>query len=239
MDVNYPTAGTNNSSQGFRTNWATIKTDLDIAATELTAIQNQAIFKTALAGTTLNNDMNGAVISNALATSFRKPTFNLGCSLSGIVVVNYIAGDVQYGTISGNTTLQFTNWAPAGTQAQIELQLTISSPTAVITFPSEVTDGLSTVENNSALTITVPAGVTQMSFLLQTVDCGTHITIIPVNRPRISTAIQQRTPATSKGIQGDVKGAVCMDTGYLYVCTASWTGSADIWKRITLPATTW
>ncbi len=223
----------------MRDNWASIKTNIDLAATEITDIQNKGIFKIALTGATLNNNMNGAVISNALATSFRKPTFNLGGSLSGIVVIDYLAGDVQYGTISGNTTLQFINWNTSGTQGEIELQFTISSPTAVITFPAEVSIGLSTLENSSGLTVTAPAGVTQLGYILSTIDCGVTTSIVPVTRPRISTAVQQRTPATSKGIQGDVKGAVCMDTSYLYICTASWTGSADIWKRITLPATTW
>ena len=36
MNVSYPTPGVNNSSQGMRDNWASIKTNLDSAGTEIT-----------------------------------------------------------------------------------------------------------------------------------------------------------------------------------------------------------
>jgi hypothetical protein len=44
------------------------------------------------------------------------------------------------------------------------------------------------------------------------VDCGTSVSVDPVNRPRKSTQIQQRSPSP-KGNQGDVVGTTCVDNG--------------------------
>ena len=45
LDVNYPIPGVNNNSQGFRDNFASIKTNLNTAATEITDLQNKVVVK--------------------------------------------------------------------------------------------------------------------------------------------------------------------------------------------------
>jgi hypothetical protein len=45
LDVNYPIPGQNNSSQGFRNNFASIKTNLDTAGSEISELQNKVVFK--------------------------------------------------------------------------------------------------------------------------------------------------------------------------------------------------
>lgn len=216
INVNYPVPGINNSSQGFRDNFSAIKTDFNTAATEITDLQNNVVLKQALTGTTLNNDMANTLISNTLTRGFRASTYNLGNAISGTVVVNASLGDVQYGTISGNTTIQFAGWAPSGTQSNVELQFAVSNANAVITFPSQVVFannnfGITTLENYSAnSSVTIPYGVSQLDYRLSTVDCGNTITIEPYNRPRQGTQIQQRTP-TPTGFRGDVAGTVSVD----------------------------
>ena len=138
INVNYPVPGINNSSQGFRDNFTAIKTDLNTAATEITDLQNNVVLKQPLTGTTLNNDMANTLISNAATRGFRATTYNLGNAMSGTVVVNVSLGDVQYGTIAGNTSIQFAGWAPSGTQSNVQLQFAVSNANAVLTFPSEV-----------------------------------------------------------------------------------------------------
>jgi len=232
INVNYPVPGINNSSQGFRDNFSAIKTDLNTAATEITDLQNNVVLKQALTGTVLNNDMANTLISNALTRSFRASTYNLGNAISGTIIVNASLGDVQYGTIAGNTTIQFAGWAPSGTQSNVELQFAISNVDAVITFPSEVVSsnndfGITTLENydgNSA--VTIPYDVTQLDYRLSTIDCGNTITIEPYNRPRQATQIQQRSPAPT-GLPGDVAGAVAVDANYLYVCTDTYDSVAN------------
>jgi hypothetical protein len=166
------------------------------------------------------------LISNALTRSFRASTYNLGNNISNTIVINASLGDVQYGTISGNTTIQFAGWAPAGTQSNLQLELNVSNANAVISFPSQVSMtgsyGVETLENfanvGNVATVSIPYGVTQLEYRLSTIDCGNNITIEPFNRPRIDTQIQQRTPAPT-GFQGDVAGTVAVDANYIYVAT--------------------
>lgn len=221
IDVNYPIPGQNNNSQGFRTNFASIKTNLDTAAGEISDLQNKVIVKAALNNTTINNDMANTLISNASIRSFRETTYNLGNALSGTVLIDSSLGDIQYGTIAGDVSFEFGSWAPTNTKQTIQLNLAISNSLAVINFPTEVVNsnnnfGLTTVENygGGAGTgnITVPFGVTQLNFALSSLDCGNTISIEPQNRPRQTTQMQQRTPSP-KGFQGDVVGTTCVDSG--------------------------
>lgn len=221
INVNYPVPGENNSTQGFRDNFTSIKTNLDTASTEITDLQNKAVLKAALDGSTLNNDMANALISNASTRSFRATTYNLGNALSGTVLVNVAQADVQYGNVAGNVTLQFGSWAPTNTESCVTLRLGISNSSAVITFPSQVVAsnnnfGGTILENYAnianVITVTAPHDVQQLDLKLRTIDCGNTITIEPINRPYQSTQIVKRTPP-STGQQGDRVGTVCIDTG--------------------------
>jgi hypothetical protein len=220
INVNYPVPGVNNNSQGFRDNFAAIRTNLNTAGTEITDLQNKVVVKSALDNSTVNNDMANTLISNALTRSFRASTYNLGNALSGTVSVNVSLGDVQYGTIAGNTTIQFTGWAPTGTQSNVQLQLAIASNnagnTAVLSFPSQVTDGVTTLENYANVantnTVTVPYGVTQLDYRFSTLDCGNTITVEPFNNARIASQIQTRNVIPT-GNQGDIVGEIAVSTG--------------------------
>jgi hypothetical protein len=100
VDVNYPVPGINNNSQGFRDNFASIKTNLNTAGTEITDLQNKVVLKQALSNTTINNDMANTLISNAATRSFRATTYNLGNALSGTVLIDVSLADVHIGTIA-------------------------------------------------------------------------------------------------------------------------------------------
>lgn len=234
LNVNYPIPGVNNNSQGFRDNFATIKNNLNTASNEITDLQNNVVVKSALANTIVNNDMANTLISNALTRSFRASTYNLGNNISNTIVINASLGDVQYGTISGNTTIQFAGWAPSGTQSNLQLELNISNANAVISFPPQVSMsgsyGVETLENFANVanvpTVSIPYGVTQLEYRLSTIDCGNNITIEPFNRPRITTQVQQRTPAPT-GLQGDVAGDIAVDANYMYVATGSYNSIAN------------
>ena len=222
IDVNFPIPGVNNNSQGFRNNFTAIKTNLNTAGNEISDLQNKAVLKTALANSVLNNDMANSLISNASTLGFRSTTYNLGNALSGTIVVDCSLGDVQYGNVAGNITLQFGSWAPTGTQSRVQLQLGRANANAnfSVSFPSEAivdnNHGFVLLENfstpNSVPTISFPYDVTQMNFSITSNDCGNSLFIQPVNRPFETTQIQTRTPP-STGQLGDVVGTVCIDTG--------------------------
>lgn len=222
LDVNYPIPGQNNSSQGFRNNFTNIKTNLDIASDEITDLQNNVVLKSALANSTINNDMANTLISNASTLGFRATTYNLGNALTGTVVINCALGDVQYGNLAGNVVLQFGSWAPTGTQSKLQLQLGRASANAnsnyTISFPAEAivdkNHGFTILENysypNNVSTLTFPYNVTQLNLTLTSNDCGNTIFVEPTNRPFKATQIQQRTPP-STGEPGDTVGTFCVD----------------------------
>lgn len=236
INSNYPVPGVNNNSQGFRDNFTAIVTNLNVAATEITDLQNKVVVKQALTGTVTNNDMANTLISNASTRSFRATTYNLGNALSGSVAINAALGDVHYGTIAGNTTLSFGSWAPTGTQSNVQLLLSVSNANAVISFPSASVimngnTGVTTLENFANIanipTVTVPNGVTQLNYIISTTDCGNTLYITPTNRPRITTAIQQRSPIPT-GFKGDVAGDTAVDANYIYVCTGTYDASTVV-----------
>ena len=74
IDGNYPVAGQDNSSQGMRDNFTNIKVNFQSAAAEITDIQNKGIFKSALTGSTLDNNMADAVLYAAQIRDFSGTT---------------------------------------------------------------------------------------------------------------------------------------------------------------------
>ena len=253
INVNYPTPGVNNSTQGFRDNFASIKNNLDTSKTEITDIQSKVVVKSGLNGVTLNNDMANTLISNALVRSFRASTYPLGNDLSGTVIVDISKGDVQYGTIVADTTINFGGWAPRNTQSNVQLNLTIANSAAVIHFPdssyqsqvliSGMTDSVEQLENygvtstingqNETLTnqITAPAGASEIQLKFSTIDCGTTIDVYPLNRNQSASRISLRTP-TNQGALGDTAGAICTDGTNLYLCVGDYDGSSIIWGQV-------
>ena len=200
INTNYPVPGVNNSSQGFRDNFAGIKTNLETASTEISDLQGKVLVKSALTGDTMNNDMAGGQISNVLTLGFRKTTYNLGSNLSNTVDIDCTKADVHWGTVTGDMSLTFSKWAPAETLGTVEVILTVT-PGRKITLPASVTYGQSTIEGCSGLVVTVPAGVTRLHWVFTSIDCGTTVEIMPVDTPRTSTDVKLfSTPAKYIGL---------------------------------------
>lgn len=254
ININYPVPGVNNNTQGFRDNFNSIKNNLDTAKTELTDLQNKVLVKSALTGATLDNNMSGALISNASVRSFRTALYNLGAEISDTLVIDVSKGDVQYGTIVGDTTISFAGWSPAGTQSSVQLNLNIDYTQGYkIYFPSSqynsqaiLVSGMDTtvsllenyyspggpgVNANFTNQITAAAGVEELQFRITTVNCGTTLTIFPLNRSRLSSYIGLRYPG-ALGSPGDAPGSICTDGSFVYICVGTYDGTTQIWGKI-------
>lgn len=257
IDATYPVPGVNNSTQGFRDNFSGIKVNLDTAYTEITDLQNKVIVKNALSGFPVDNNMANTLISNALVRSFRATTYNLGNNISGSTTIDASKGDVQYGTIVANTTINFGGWGPAGTQSNVQLQLSVSNANAVISLPvttqnttskpiSGMKHSVRVVENyfsnvaspgaNSVYTnqISAPAGVQELNFTISTLDCGVTLDIDPVNRPQRVTQVSGNRSVTGIGQVGDRAGTLVTNGTDLYFCIANYDGSTPIWRKVAL-----
>jgi hypothetical protein len=208
IDVNYPIPGQNNTSQGFRDNFSAIKTNLDTASSEISDLQNKSVVKQALANSVLDNNMANTLLSNTCTLGFRATTYNLGNDLSGSVVIDLSLGDVQYGTVAANSniSLEFGNWAPTGTQSNVQLYFNFNDSNSYVQFPNEVIKtndnfGVTMLENYANVAnvgqVSAPFGITQLDYRLSTLDCGANIYIEPINRPQKSTQLVNRTITTS------------------------------------------
>ena len=243
INVNYPTPGVNNNSQGLRDNFAGTKDNLNIAANEITELQNKVLLKSSLNGQPLNNDMNNGIVKNLQTLGFRSSTYNLGTN-SGSLNIDLTLGDVQYGVLAGNTSLTFSKWAPTNTQSSVQVILTVvpgqvinlpytsavspSTPTGVI-YGTDTIEGYSL--SGSISSITVGAGVTRLHFEFNSIDCGTTIEIVPIDRPRQTTQIENTAVPSAANSSGQI-GQIAFDANYIYICVP-----ANTWKRS--PLTTW
>jgi hypothetical protein len=137
IDGAYPVAGQDNNSQGFRTNFTNTSTNFQFAADEITDLQNNAVLKSALAGTTLDNDMQGSPLSNAVLSNMSEAVNVLG-PVSGTVTIDYTLGSVQTLTTNGSVSFQFINFPASGVAAGVTLTITISNTSHILQFPSSV-----------------------------------------------------------------------------------------------------
>jgi hypothetical protein len=179
IDGAYPVAGQDNNSQGFRDNFTNTRTNFQYAADEITDLQNNAILKTALTGTTLNNDMNGSILSNAQLQDMSETRVSLG-TLSGTVTINYSAGSYQTVTTNGSISLAFTSgsWPVAGTLGTVAVQVYVSNVAHTVTFPLAVSINNAGIQgiNTSTNTITF-AAVGYYTFVFSTSDGGSAISV--------------------------------------------------------------
>jgi hypothetical protein len=209
IDGQYPIAGQDNDSQGFRDNFTNIKNNFTFAYNELTDLQSKAVLKSALSGGSLNNDMAYAqLISPQLLKSVE--TINDLGSKSGVISpISWADGNFQKFTTGGSVTLSFSNWPTSGYYAKLRLQANVTNVAHTITFPSAVSQGLSDIQGVVGQVLT-PATTGIHLFELTTDDNGSTITIQDLLRNYDITTTGSSGAFTGLNVSGNVltSGAV-------------------------------
>lgn len=187
IDTTYPIAGQDNDSQGFRDNFTNIKTNFEFAEQEIDDLQAKGIFKSALTGTTLDNDMSGSLVQNMKTQGFRETKVDQS-DTSGTITLDYTAGQYHTITSGGNISLAFSNIPSAGNACWLTLRLTVASTAHTLTLPSAVGNGSSVRSTNgiqgwSSNVITF-AETGTFEFVFHTQDGGTTIYLHELTRPR-------------------------------------------------------
>ena len=209
IDGTYPVAGQDNDSQGFRDNFTNTKTNFQYASAEITDLQNKAILKAALTGTTLDNDMAGSPLTSADIANFSANRVALGTT-SGTVTINYATGHYQTVTTSGAISLAFANFPAAGAAGLVRVQITVSDVSHTVTLPVAVSVGTTGIQGYSSNVITFQAtGTYEFEFV--TNDGGASVTIFDLNRPLLGSNQAQIGYATGAG--GAVTQATDKSTG--------------------------
>ena len=209
IDGNFPVAGQPNNTQGFRDNFTNIKTNFATAATEITDLETKGIFKSALTGTSLYNNMADNLIYAAAIRDFSLVAIQLTAT-SGTITVDYSAGHYQAISTTGSISLSFTNFPDSGAAGMIRLRISITNTAYTLTLPVAVSLGTTGLQGYAANVITFAAtGTYEFSF--STTDSGTTITIFDLNRPLLGSA--ESAVGYSTGTGGVVTQATDKSTG--------------------------
>jgi hypothetical protein len=182
INGSYPVAGQDNNSQGFRDNFTNTATNFQYAADEITDLQNKAVLKSALVGTTLNNNMGGSILSNAQLQDMSETVVSLG-TLAGTVAINYALGSYQTLTTHGAVSLQFSNFPAAGAAASVVVQVTVASTAHTVQIPTAVSVNTTGVQGlNTGTNIISFAATGTYSFVFTTSNGGSTVTINETNK---------------------------------------------------------
>tara|TARA_R110000796_G_scaffold60233_7_gene139183 strand:- start:12801 stop:13808 length:1008 start_codon:yes stop_codon:yes gene_type:complete len=183
VDGTYPIAGQDNDSQGFRDNFTNLKSNLTFAKSELEDLASKVVLKSALTGTSLNNDFGDALMTAAKIKDFSETRFDQG-TISGTVTLNHVEGHYQTVTTAGNITIAFSNLPAAAALGRIRLEVEVASTSHTMTLPAEVTIGvdglLGTVANVMSF-----AETGKFIFEFTTEDAGATIAINDLTRSRM------------------------------------------------------
>jgi uncharacterized surface protein with fasciclin (FAS1) repeats len=211
----YPVAGQDNNSQGFRDNFTNTSTNFQYAADEITDLQNNAVLKAALAGQTLNNNMNGSILSNAQLQNMSSTVVDLG-TLAGTVTINYALGSYQTVTTNGPISLAFSNFHTAGVQTTVVVQITVVSTAHTVQLPTAVSVNALGIQGLDTSTNTITFAATGVySFAFSTSNGGSTISITDANK--------EIQPFNNSSEQlNDAGGAnLALTTGYFTTVAAS------------------
>jgi hypothetical protein len=134
INADYPVAGQDNDSQGFRDNFTKIKTELTNAQADLTALDTNAV---------KNNDaitnMQGNTINNVVITRGSQKFYSGGVlSSAGVRPVSFeIATYHSYTINSTGITLQLADWPASGKYAEVLIELRGRGVADPVTFDTE------------------------------------------------------------------------------------------------------
>lgn len=230
IDGAYPVAGQDNDSQGFRTNFTNIRQNFSAAKSELEDLQSKSILKSALTGSSLDNDMGGSVFRNAETRQLQETRVDFGTVGAETIELDFTAASNFTAATSGDVALSFSGF-PTGRVGRATLEITVNNTADWLQLPASVTKGISTIQGWDGTYIHFNA-VGAYAFEFMTDDGGTTFHITDKTRNR---TIEARTP-TAIGALGDTAGMFFFDSGFFYVCIADFDGSTLIWRKATLAA---
>jgi hypothetical protein len=208
----YPVAGQDNNSQGFRDNFTNTKTNFEYAASEISDLQNKAVLKSSLTGTTLNNNMGGSLLSNAQLQDMSATVVALG-SVTGSQVIDYAAGPYYTLATTGSVTLSFNNFPTAGTLGCCRVRITVASTAHTVTLPAAVTIGTTNLQGYASNIITFNQTGTY-EFEFETVDAGATISVFDLNRNRDPIYLP-----SSEDLAASAEASIVKTTSYFTTAT--------------------
>ena len=137
INVNFPVAGEDNDSQGFRSNFSRIQNAFLSASKEITTLQAESV------SLTDQNDFGNNIIQRAALQGSLEVVNDAGYfdGTTGTITVNYAEGSYQQFSVDpGGYVFTIDNWPPSGKLGTIRLEITpTSTSTSTVSFGGPVT----------------------------------------------------------------------------------------------------
>lgn len=128
IDENYPVAGIDNNSQGFRDNFNEIKTALATASNEITTLQTKAVLKSNLSSNAeVTNDLAGSSIVNGVHNKFYGVSYTPTNAVTTATTIDVEFGVFQAFTMGADVSFTFTNWPESGKYASVRVLLSTNN----------------------------------------------------------------------------------------------------------------
>ena len=175
INGNYPIAGQDNDSQGFRDNFTNIKTNFIKAKDEISDLQLKALLLAPLTGgNPVLNDFNGSLIQNAATQGFTQhvnfPTVN-----AGAVTIDPSFADFFVINAAANLTMTLGATWPDANRYRVIRVLVKAAAGITITLPTAINMNVPTAP------ITVPAAtptVTVYNYMMEFSSFDAGVTVI-------------------------------------------------------------
>lgn len=246
IDGTYPVAGQSNNTQGFRDNFTNTKTNFQYAAAEITDLQNKAVLKSALSGTTLDNNLNDNLVY-AVKLQDVSYTYVQNTATAGTITIDYSVAPYQYVSTTGSVSLAFSNFPISGSTGVVTLLINVTNIAHTLTLPAAVSIGLYGLQGVSPGTAGVSNTITfattgTYTFQFLTNDGGTTITIFDFSRPlnRFADTLTLEAPSVAANAAGALNIIGSTDGSYQPVTNAGGmlhiTGNDGVTARITVDA---
>lgn len=236
IDTAYPVAGQDNDSQGFRDNFTNIVTALDAAKDEISEIHDRALFKSAISGTTLENDMDGNPLIAPTLVAPRLSMLDLGAVSTGTIDFDISVGSYFKITVEDDVDFNFINIPPAGEQISfyIEIRVPAGNPAGDVNIdlPGVGADyrvGAGVKYFNDSVLTLVPGGY--YLYKLNTTDQGNAWFLTDEVRDDV---LEIRTGLPAVGRPGDKIGQTLLYDNTMWVCVGNYDGSTVIWRRVSI-----
>lgn len=164
IDATFPVAGQDNSSQGFRDNFANIKIALSTATTEISDLQLNTV--------KLNEENDFAFAGTVKRLEMNRVGFTADNSAPTNGTIDFSLAQYHLSAITTNTTFVVTNWPASGIYAKVRLEIkpTTATPAKTIAFSA----GGGTVVKSSG----APTSVSSLNptiWDIWTTDGGTRV----------------------------------------------------------------
>lgn len=129
IDEEYPVAGQDNDSQGFRDNFAAIQSSLTATKTAVKDLELKVVVKAALGTSVLDNDMQGNIIKNGVLQGVANESLNSTVTNDADGNILWSNGYYQNITMSNSssTRLSLGGWPANGVYGKMRLAIKSSN----------------------------------------------------------------------------------------------------------------